>query len=353
MKFTKKVIDSHMHIKTSGNRWFDKEGKTYIELLDQMQKAKGLENVNILALCDEIYGGVETNIMAAIYKLHNPTAYAYADLVFPTYPVSLPFPSGFDAETQYEELMEIGFDGFKILQKPDLEKIKKFTVDNEYYNEFFALAERDNTHIIWHVADPEQNWLPGAIEGPWGYSDGTYPTWQEHYDQVFRVLERHPKLNATFAHFFFLEEKPEELADIFEKYENVGVDVVPGLMFSIFMKKPEFYREFLTKYADRIIYGSDWAVLQDSNEFGEALMDSIYDSLTTEKESNIWGNIVKGIALPDEVTDKILYKNFKRKCHNEPKPINKKALKAYIEKYKDYIRDLESKEQILKFAETL
>jgi predicted TIM-barrel fold metal-dependent hydrolase len=203
------------------------------------------------------------------------------------------------------------------------------------------------------VADPEQNWLPGAIEGHWGYSDGTYPTWQEHYDQVFAVLNRHPKLNTTFAHFFFYEDKPTQLAEIFERYENVGVDVVPGLMFSIFMKKPEFYREFLTKYADRIIYGSDWAVLQDSNEFGEALMDSIYDSLTTEKESNIWGNIVKGIALPQVVTDKILYKNFKRKCHNEPKPINKKALKAYIEKYKDYIRDLESKEQILKFAETL
>ena len=30
MKFTKKVIDSHIHIKTSGNRWFNKEGKTYI-----------------------------------------------------------------------------------------------------------------------------------------------------------------------------------------------------------------------------------------------------------------------------------------------------------------------------------
>ena len=40
MKFTKKVIDSHIHIKTSGNRWFDKEGKTYIELLDQMHNAK-------------------------------------------------------------------------------------------------------------------------------------------------------------------------------------------------------------------------------------------------------------------------------------------------------------------------
>lgn len=352
MKFPKKVIDSHIHIKTEGQRWFDKEGKSFIERLDQMQEAKGLANLNVLALCAPLYGGVETNIMAAIYKLHNPSAFGYGDLVFPTYPVELPLPLGLDAKTQYEELMEIGLDGFKILQKPDLEKVKKFTVDNEYYDEFFALAEKDKTHIIWHVADPEQNWLPGVIDGPWGYSDGTYPTWQEHYTQVFRVLDRHPKLNTTFAHFFFYEDKPEQLAQVFEKYENVGVDVVPGLMFSTFMKDPEFYRAFLTKYSDRIIYGSDWTVFE-GNEFGEKLMDAIYNSLTTENEENIWGNIVKGIALPDEVTDKILYSNFKAKCHNEPRPINKTALKAYIEKYKDYIRDPQSKEQILKFAETL
>jgi predicted TIM-barrel fold metal-dependent hydrolase len=177
--------------------------------------------------------------------------------------------------------------------------------------------------------------VPGVIEGPWGYSDGTFPTWQEHYTQVFRVLERHPKLNTTFAHFFFYEDKPKQLEEVFEKYENVGVDVVPGLMFREFEKRPEFYREFLSKYSDRILFGSDSEIPANSHSI--ELINAIYDGLTTDKEVNIWGYKSKGINLSDSVSEKILYKNFASRCSDTPKPINKSALKKYIEKYSDYI----------------
>lgn len=347
MKFQENVIDSHVHL----YKWFSKDGRSFIELLDELQETTGVKGINIASLTDEKYGGVEANMLAPIYKLHNPTAYAYANLFYPSLPLNPPLPQGLDPVTQYNEFKEIGFDGIKILYKPDLQKKVQLPVNDAFFEDFFTLAEKDNTHFIWHVADPERNWSEDYGDGPWNYSDGTYLSFDEMYEHVFDVLDRHPLLNVCFAHFFFLEEYPERLEEIFAKYKNVCVDVVPGLMFRAFEKNPEFYREFLTKYSDRILFGSDSEV--PHNPDNAKLMTAVYDGLTTDNIIDLWGFKSKGINLPCEVCRKILYDNFRTKCHSVPNKINKKALKAYIEKYFDYILNEDNKTKILEFKETL
>lgn len=347
MKFEKSVIDSHMHL----YNWFSENGQSYIDALDELQEKTGAKGVTIASLTDCIYGGVEINIMAAIYKLHNPRAYAFADMFYPEFPVRLPFAEGLDPKTQYDELMAIGFDGFKLLCKPDVEKIKKLPIDNEVYESFFSSAERDGTFLLWHVSDPDMNWTESFDETIWNYSDGTYPSSEELFEQTFDVLDRHPKLNACFAHFFFMSDKPEKLVKAFEKYENLTVDVVPGLMFRDFEKRSDFYREFLTKYADRIIYGSDSEI--NENPQCEELMTAVYKGITTDEIVDIWGYKSKGICLPSEACDKILSGTFEKHCGEKPRPINTEALKAYIEKYMGYIKKEEHKKQIEAFLKTI
>lgn len=348
MRFDKQTIDSHMHI----YKWFTEDGKTFINAIDELQAQTNIKGLGIASLVDGDYGGVDINIMAAIYKLHNPTAYAFGGLYFPRCPITLPFDDGLDPKSQYDELMRIGFDGIKLFTKPDVEKVKKFPICNEAFNDFFDSAERDNTYILWHVSDPKANWSPDFKgNDKWNYSDGSYPSNDEIFKQVFDVLERHPMLNACFAHFFFLSDEPQRLAGLLDKYKNIAVDVVPGTMFRDFEKKSEFYREFLTKYADRIIYGSDSGI--GSNPKCEELMTAVYNGLTTDKVVDIWGYKSKGIALPDEACDKILSKTFEKHCGKAPRAVNKIALKTYIEKYFDYIKVDEHKKQIEEFAKTL
>lgn len=347
MKLKKNTIDSHMHV----HKWYDDNGKSFIEKFDEIQSQTGLKGLCIAALTDKIHGGVETNIMSAIYKLHNPTAYAYANLFYPETPLVPPLPYGMDPLTQYKELMEIGFDGIKILYKPDIQKNIALPINDVFFEDFFAEAEKNNTPFLWHVADPKPNWTKDFPPGPWNYSDGTYPGFEEMFEQTFNVLDKHPNLNVCFAHFFFLETEPEKLEEVFKKYKNVCVDVVPGLMFREFEKNPKYFREFLTKYADRIIFGSDSEVPNNSNSV--ELINAVYNGLTTDNIIDLWGYKSKGINLPDSVTDKILYDNFKAKCHPTPTPVNKKALKAYIEKYTVYLKNSHEKTEILKFAEKL
>jgi hypothetical protein len=62
--------------------------------------------------------------------------------------------------------------------------------------------------------------------------------------------------------------------------------------------------------------------------------------LATSKSTDAWSHKpLKGIDLPPCCVDKIMSQNFIAKVGEKPREINKKALKAYYEKYKHLIRD--------------
>ena len=344
MKFEKNTIDAHLHIQS----WFDKQGRGFIELYDEFQKNLGLKALCLNALGDNIHGGVHDIIMAALYKLHNPTAYANGGLVYPEYPLKKPMPSEMDPLTQYNELMEIGFDGIKILYKPDVTKALSLPINDELYEPMFQKAEKDGTQFLWHLADPEIFW--NKTDGCYG--DGTYYSFKKHFELAFDVIKKHPNLSVTFAHFLFLSEHPEKLEEIFEQYPKVTIDVTPGTeMYDVFTEKGNFYKEFFEKYKTRILYGTDGGVTKISSS--EKLAEAVYTALTTDQNSVIWGHNVKGLALPDSVCKYLLYGNFVKLYGETPKPINKPALKQYIEKYSHLIINEEEKIQILQAAETL
>ena len=86
MKFDKVVIDSHIHL----YNWFSENGKDFFSSIDEYQKRFNLKALNLCAL-PNFYSDVSSNIMCAIYKLHNPTAYSYGGFVYPEFPVNLRF----------------------------------------------------------------------------------------------------------------------------------------------------------------------------------------------------------------------------------------------------------------------
>ena len=217
MKFDRKVIDSHMHL----YNWYSLDGTDFMTEIDNFREKFGIQSVNLCSIpvyenCD-----VSNNVMCAIYKLYDKTAYASAGFVYPELPAKLPLPEGMDALTQYNELMEIGFDGMKFIEsKPQEYKALQLPFNNDFYKEFFEKAEKDGAPIVWHVADPDTFWdrtkIPERfIERGWFYGDGTYPSLERVYGDVFFVLDKYPKLKVQFAHFFFWSEYPEKLEELF------------------------------------------------------------------------------------------------------------------------------------------
>ena len=341
MKYRMPVVDSHYHIYD----WFGVDGREFWDSTLDYCNARDFKTININAL-PSVKRDVSNNIIAALYKLRHPGIFAHGGLTYEAYPVPEVLPPEMDPLTQYKELMEIGFDGIKMLEaKPTEIKAIGRLVCDKLYEPFFAAIERDGTHMVWHSGDPDSFWDPAQaqpwqIERGWFYGDGTYPTYEEIYAQVDAVLEKHPNLNVTFAHFFFLSGDPLRLErDYFAKYPNVNVDLTPGVeMYGSFGKDPAYFRDFFTRYADRIEYGTDCSNHR-TIESNMDTCDPVYAFLTTDADMEHWSYRFKGLNLEEKVLEKILGGNFLRRVSETPKPINQEALKAYAAKYRHLIRD--------------
>lgn len=355
MQYKKTVIDSHYHI----YGWQDEKGRPFWGTTDAYRTGRNFRSININALPSGSRD-VSNNIIAALYKLRHPEVYIHGGLIYDVYPVPAEMPEGMDPLTQYRELMETGFDGIKMLEtKPTTIKKLCRPVCDPLYRDFFDAVEEDGTHMVWHVNDPAEFWdralAPAfCIEAGWFYGDGSYPSHEEIYRQAFAVLDRNPKLNVTFAHFFFMSGCPERLEKVFEKYPNTAVDLTPGSeMYGGFKRRISYYRDFFTRHADRIEFGTDASDEANVVEDNFWLADTVYRFVTTEEAFQLWETEGCGLNLPGEVQEKILSGNFLRRVGTQPKPVNAGALKRYIAKYSHLIRDGQVREEICRIAAEL
>ena len=343
-KIKEKVIDSHVHI----TAWEDKDGTPFEHCFDEMIEKTGITAVNVTALPAGKDRNVKNNIMLAFYKLANEKAFAHGGLIYHEYPAPDKMPDGMDFVTQYKELMEIGFDGMKMLEgKPTLHKKVGHDLSDDLFDPYFAELEKDGTHLIFHVNDPEEFWAPDADQwikdAGWYYGDGGFASNEEVYRQMERILEKHPNLCVNFAHFFFYSKRPEKLIEMFNTYPNMGVDVTPGgEMYIAFDERREYYTDFFNKYSERIQYGTD-SYCPYGTESYCWLTDRVYRYFATDEQFKGFADrIHTGMKLPKETLENIFYKNFERTVGKEPKKINKSALLSYIEKYRHLMSEYEN-----------
>ena len=160
----RRFMDCHVHL----FNLYNKDGENCFDFYDELQEKCGAEAINFLSFHAGYDPGklydVRQNILAALYKLHNPTAFAYGGLAYPRMPI-VETVEGMDTATQYDELMEIGFDGIKLLETrtttvPMLGK----HINDEYFEGFFEKAEKNGTHIICHVASPHRYFDPANAD---------------------------------------------------------------------------------------------------------------------------------------------------------------------------------------------
>ena len=337
-KVKHKVIDSHLHF----YGWKDENGRDFFHCFEEYREKMGLAGINLCSLPAGTPWIVTSNLMCAVYKLLNENTFAHAGLLYDKYPMGDTLPQGMDFVTQLNELEEIGFDGIKMLEgKPTLHRTIGGNLVNKEHDKYFAEAEKRGTHIIFHVADPIEFWTQEGLDY---YGDNTFASKDEIYRQVYAILEKHPNLKITFAHFFFKSESPKDLEELFKKYPNVCVDLTPGWeMYLSFYKDKEFFKEFFTKYSKRIVLGTD-AYFPKPTESSMWLVDRVYRFISSpDIVKAVADRYESGLCIPDSAIEDISYKNFESRVSKEPKKINKQALIAYYEKYKHLMTEQDIK----------
>ena len=130
-----------------------------------------------------------------------------------------------------------------------------------------------------------------------------------------RILARLPKLRVVGCHLGSNEEDLTQLAARLDKYPNFGVDSAARVRYFATGDRSAA-REFLTKYQDRITYGTDIRA-GDGNE--EQAWKNV--SSTLERDWQFFSSAepmtyrdrqVQGLGLPEKVLRKIFHDNPRR-----------------------------------------
>jgi len=313
---------------------------------------KADDAVNLNSIRERI-GAERMNAVSIIYREHvndNPACYAVKAL----YPDKFYVFPGLDHSThlsggklvtpplaeQVDRMIEAGADGIKLLETKTAErKMVGIPADSDYYADMFARVEEAGLPAVWHVADPEEFWDPEltpkwAKEQGWGYDD-TFCTKEQLYTETENVLARHPRLKIIFAHFYFLSADLPRAAALLDRYEDVYLDLAPGVeMLYNMSKNTDEARKFFIKYSDRILFGTDITGDQPLEE-AEHRARLITRWLETEDEYRVSpgadfllgppeDGIIRGIKLPEDVLAKIYLTNFERLVEPKPRKLDKK-----------------------------
>ena len=330
------IIDSHVHI----------SGPACLDYMKTYCSQQGFQAVNIACLGQKQPNDALQNILAAFLKLQDKRFYAHGSLLYPSIPAD---PTQMDPAVfarQAEQLYDIGFDGIKMLEgKPTTRKLIGLPQNDPLYGPFYACLERTGQHIVWHVADPETFWdkdkAPAfSFQSGWFYGDGTFLTKQQLYDEVLAVQHRYPRLNVTFAHFFFLSDFPDQAEALLQQFPNVTLDITPGReMYDNFSRRIERWRSFFQRHADRILFGTDMTSTEFQGAAGD-LVDAMKRFLATQDVFTYWDFTIRGLGLLPEDCRKIGQTNFMRLVGQSPRPVDRRALKAYIEENRAGISDM-------------
>lgn len=308
------LFDSHTHI-----RGYHDLRET-LGVQARIAEERGLAGWGFMSLTGWDPDSAAQNVLCLAGKALYPQCRIYAGLDH--------FYEGIDKSpegrlSQLKEFLAMGFDGLKLIEsKPSSRRQIPEGLNGPSYEAMFAWLEEHQIPVTWHVADPEENWdeaLCGdyAKEHGWFYGDGNHLSLQEIYEEVFQVLERHPRLNVTFAHMFFLSKDLKEADRVMNRYPNVKFDFTPGReMYYNFEKNYDGWRDFFLRRGDRLIFGTDngWGDEPTPDEKvadGCNNVDLVTRYLSSKGEVGMWdGTTLRGMDLPEETLSRIVGGNF-------------------------------------------
>lgn len=318
----RKIADSHIHIRLCQ----DNEITT---MLDDMA------SVGVTATCIQPlpYRGCAENLAGLYHKMtyKKMDVYAFGGLHNTDRYAEIP------PEVTAKALIELGCDGFKIMNCPSLRAFLGHGFNDERYEKMFQYFEDEQIPLTIHVNDPEEFWQPNGEF----YGKG-YILKKDLYDEMFEILDRHPKLKINFAHFFFLSNCPFEAIRVMEKYPNVYFDLTPGVeMYYNFDNNLDFWQDFFKKYSHRILFGTDCNTYKAYTN--KELVLLVYRKLTesTDHFTQVCYNMdftVRGLDLPEEVVERICYTNF-FDFVGKKRPVDTKKYFEYCERI---IHDIET-----------
>ena len=174
---------------------------------------------------------------------------------------------------------------------------------------FFTPLDRFNER--WHELNEHPNWL---------FYGERFPPREELLRQFIQVVAKHPRTTFIGAHFGNNAEDLSTVADWLDQYPNLMIDIDARI--SELGRQPYATRRFLIKHQDRVMFGTDTNPRREAFRIYYRFLetdDEYFDCAASHHLQGFWR--IYGVMLPDEVLEKIYYKNADRIFIGEPNAV--------------------------------
>ena len=189
-------------------------------------------------------------------------------------------------------------------------------LDDERLTPVFDRMGELGFSALVHVADPDI-WFGHTYTDP-----ARFGTKMSQYDQIEAVLSAHRDVLLQGAHFGGHPEDLARLAELLEAHPNYALDTsATKWVARELSRQRDEAREFVIRWSDRILFGTDLVVRRDSNDQHYAsrywvqrtLLESDYVGDSPIVDPDVDGPAtLRGLALPDDVLEKIYCTNARR-----------------------------------------
>jgi predicted TIM-barrel fold metal-dependent hydrolase len=204
---------------------------------------------------------------------------------------------------------------------------KYILADNPKFEPIYQDIQKNGKTLLTHQAEPNVAWGPPDPSDPsWSYYKENpqwylgdkqgYPSKQEILTARDHILANNPKLKMVGVHLGSMEKSLQDMAQHLDKYPNFAIDTAARMDYLMLMPHDDV-RNFLIKYQDRVVYGTDLDVNEDAN-VAESIKDwqsayvRDYKFLATDETQTVMGKESKGLNLPKAVLQKIFHDNAKK-----------------------------------------
>jgi uncharacterized protein len=226
------------------------------------------------------------------------------------------------AAIQLEEDVRNGAQGLKIFKNLGLTlrdgSGKRVAVDDPRFDPVWEACGRLGVPVLIHTGEPwsffqppdrfNERWLELKLHPSRARPPDRFPTWEDLMAEQHRLFARHPGTTFINAHLGWLGNDLAQLGDVLDRFPNVQTEIA-AVIYEL-GRQPRFARDWLTRYQDRVMFGKDsWAPSEYPTYFRVLEpADEYFDYF--RKYHAFWR--LYGLDLPDEVLQKLYYKNALR-----------------------------------------
>jgi len=235
---------------------------------------------------------------------------------------------GFGERTavQLADAVARGVSGLKVFKAlglgyPDVDG-SLLKVDDPRWDPIWEACGKLGIPVLIHTGDPpsffdpidetNERWEELARHPDWSFADPRYPRLEELFAARNRVIAKHPQTNFIGAHVASSSEDLQQISNWLDEYPNLYVDISSRI--SELGRQPFTARDFMIKYADRILFGTDGPWPEERLEFYWRFLETRDEHFAYSEKpippQGMWA--IYGVDLPDDVLRKIYSQNAMR-----------------------------------------